>query len=129
MLALLVGAGYQNMQLRELAMPVAALTVMLQPDSRGEGAVVSRPSPKTPLNLEVDLPDTVSGELPWELRANDSNKLIAQGTGEAPKPPEIFTVELRSSLAPGDYTLTVRSTANQAVKTWPFRFTIGQKLR
>jgi hypothetical protein len=127
MLALLAGAGYQNMQLRQLALPVAAITVVAQGESRGEKKAVSLPTPKTPLNIQVDLPEDLSGELQWELRTYDSNKLLAQGTGEAPKPPDTtFTVDLRSSLAPGAYTLTLASAGNETGKTWPFRFTIAQ---
>jgi hypothetical protein len=127
MLALVAGAGYQNLQLRELALPVAAVTVVARGESRGERKAVSLPTPKTPLNIQVDLPEDVSGGLQWELRTNDSNKLIAQGTGEAPQPPDTtFTVDLRSSPAPGDYTLTLRPAGNQTGRTWPFHFAIAQ---
>ena len=121
-------AGYQTLQVRKLSRAQVLTSVLLLPDTRGEATPVPAARIGQFFLLEADLPGE-SGNLQWDLRRADSNRVMVNGEAPAPAAGASFKVLVPSPvLAPADYTLTVRSAAPDQ-KTWLFRFRIGQSLR
>ena len=121
-------AGYQTLQVRKLTHAQVLTSFLLLPEARGE----TTPVPVTRIGefflLEADLPDS-AGNLQWDLRRTDGNRVMVTGEAAAPAAGASFKILAPSSvLAPAEYTLTVRS-AGTTRKTWLFRFRIGQILR
>jgi hypothetical protein len=122
-------AGYQTMQVRKLSRAQILTSFLLLPDTRGEATPISTARIGQFFLLEADLPGA-SGNLQWDLRRADSNRVMANDEAPAPAAGTSFKVLVPSSvLAPAEYTLTVRPATDPAKKTWLFRFRIGQTLR
>jgi hypothetical protein len=113
-------AGYQTQQLQVAMRPQAVAAIVLKPETRGEPLTISMDKAAPFLRpLAVDLPGA-TGRLQWEIQRTGSEKVIFQDAADAPEPDQLFQVLLPSSrLAPGDYTLTVRSIT---VPSWQPRF-------
>jgi hypothetical protein len=116
-------SGYQAQQLQVAMRPQAMSAIVLTPETRGEPAAIPMDKAGPFLRpLAVDLPGS-TGTLQWDIRPAGSQKVIFQGAAEAPEPGQLFQVLLPSSkLAPGDYTLTVRSSNVPSGKPRFFKF-------
>lgn len=122
-------AGYQALQVRKLTRAQALTSFLLLPDARGEATSIPVVQIGQFFLLEADLPGG-SGNLQWDLRRTDSNRVMFNDEAGAPVEGASFKVLVPSSaLAPAEYTLTVRQAATPVKKTWLFRFRIGQSLR
>ena len=129
MLAVLVLAGYQNLKFGNAVRPQVLQSFMVHPESRGEATSVPVEKLGTFMLLEADLPGS-SGNLLWNVRKSDSKDIVVQDA--APAPPRGESLKLlfpASSLAPAEYTLTVRRATELPEKLWTFRFRITQNLR
>lgn len=122
-------AGYQTLQVWKLSRAQTLTSFLLLPDARGEATSIPVVRIGQFFLLEADLPGG-SGNLQWDLRRTDSNRVMFNDEAEAPVEGASFKVLVPSSvLAPAEYTLTVRQAATPVKKTWLFRFRIGQSLR
>ncbi|HXB74555.1 MAG TPA: zf-HC2 domain-containing protein [Candidatus Acidoferrales bacterium] len=107
-----VTTGYQAAHLSGLVRPQAVASFLLKPAARGEEAPAASIQVRKSGSffiLETYLPG-FTGDLQWELRRAGSEKVIDQQTAPAPNKNITFKFLLPSSMAPGEYTLTVRST-------------------
>jgi hypothetical protein len=121
-----VTTGYQASHLSVLVRPQDVESFLLRPASRGEEAS----APSIPVRkigsffiVEAYLPG-FTGELQWELRQTGSAKVIDRQTALAPDKNITFKFLLPSSMAPGEYTLTVRSITLPSEKTSFIKFKI-----
>lgn len=129
LLLVAIFAGYQTLQVRKLTRAQILTSVLLLPDTRGEATPVPVARMGQFFLLEADLPGG-SGNLQWDLRRADSNRVIVHDEAAAPATGASFKVLVPSSvLAPAEYTLTVRPAAAPGKKIWLFRFRIDQSLR
>ena len=129
MLLVAMFAGYQTLQVWKLTRAQALTSFLLLPDARGEATSIPVVRIGQFFLLEADLPGG-SGNLQWDLRRTDSNRVMFNDEARAPAEGASFKVLVPSSvLTPAEYTLTVSQAATPAKKTWLFRFRIGQSLR
>jgi len=117
-------AVYQTAQLRVAMRPQTLASILLLPETKGAVAAIPVQRMGTFRLLECDLPGS-TGDLEWELRRTGSEKVLGRQAAPAPVKGVSFKVLLPSSvLAPGDYTLTVRSISVPQGRSWLFRFQI-----
>jgi len=117
-------AVYQTAQLHVAMRPQTLASILLLPETKGEVAAIPVQRMGTFRLLECDLPGS-AGDLEWELRRTGSEKILGRQAAPAPVKGVSFKVLLPSSaLAPGDYTLTVRSISVPPGRSWLFRFKI-----
>ncbi len=121
--ALVLIAGYQNLQLRSQLRPQSLSSILLRPETRGEVGNVQPLAGGQFVLLEADLP-AASGKLTWLLRAVDSGDVI-EGTAPAPELGLSFKLLVPAEqLRAGHYILFVRSETRDE---WTFRFTTRKR--
>ena len=76
-------AGYQTLQVRKLTRAQIPASFLLLPDTRGEATPVPVARIGQFFLLEADLPGA-SGNLQWDLRRADSNRVMANDEAPAP---------------------------------------------
>jgi len=117
-------SGYQTQRIRVAMRPQTLPAVLLLPETKGEEVSIPVQRIGAFLLLEADLPGS-TGDVQWDLRQTSSGKVIGREAAPAPVHGASFKVLLPSStLAPGDYTLTVHSSTVPSGRSWVFKFKI-----
>ena len=125
-------SGYEHVQLREASVhldealsPRAVTPVLLKGKEHAPAKQIKMERVGPFLrDIAMDLPGA-TGKLQWEVVRTDADKVVCQGTADAPDQSGNFQVRIPYSMvSPGEYKLTVRSLGPESHRPWSTEFTL-----